>query len=242
MKVKAIIFDKDGTLLDFDAFWISVAIGAVEDILRAVNADESLTDELLASIGADRHSALVNGLLCNGTYARIAKAFYDVLTNKGYSIEYDEFENIVLEAFHNNVSKGRVLPACDNIKDVVKKLENMGIKMAVVTTDDKYVTEKCLDDLGIKDMFSRIYTDDGINPSKPNPYYINQFCKDEGIKLNEMLMVGDTLTDMDFAENGGIKAIGVAKSEEGWKLLKSKAYTVVDNISYIFDVINSMEV
>ena len=54
-------------------------------------------------------------------------------------------------------------------------------------------------------------------------------------------MVGDTLTDMNFAENGKIKAIGVAKSEEGRQLLKSKAYAVVNDISKILDVINSME-
>lgn len=60
--ISAIIFDKDGALPDFDAFWISTAIGAVSDIIKEVNADENLTDELLASIGASRNKAMLNGI------------------------------------------------------------------------------------------------------------------------------------------------------------------------------------
>ena len=241
MRIKAIIFDKDGTLLDFDAFWVSVAVGAVSEILETVNADGSLADKLLASVGANRKSASLNGLLCKGTYARISDAFYSALKSAGCDIELDGFESVVVDAFHNNFSNGKIMPTCENLKEVIEKLVNMGIKTAVVTTDDRYVTEKCLDELGIKELFSRIYTDDGNSPSKPDPYYINRFCSDEGLSPDEILMVGDTMTDMKFAENGGVKAVGVTKCEEGRRLLKFKAYTVIDDISKIFDVMSSME-
>lgn len=241
MKIRAIIFDKDGTLLDFDAFWISVADAAVSDILKAVNADESLADECLAAIGTDGKSASLDGILCKGTYGQMANAFYDVLKKANCSIERDTLNNVVIKAFRDNISHGKVVPACNDITDVFKRLEKMGIKTAVVTTDDRYVTEKCLDALGIKDFFCRIYTDDGIHPAKPNPYYINRFCTDEGLERSEILMVGDTLTDMNFAENGGIMSVGVSKTDEGKQLLLPKASFVTDDISHIFDVINSME-
>ena len=80
-----------------------------------------------------------------------------------------------------------------------------------------------------------------IHPTKPNPYYIKQFCSDEGLERGEILMVGDTLTDITFAENGGIKSMGVSKTDEGKQLLLSKENFVADDISQIFDVINSME-
>lgn len=241
MKIRAIIFDKDGTLLDFDAFWISVAVAAVSDILKAVNADASLADECLAAIGTDGKTAAPDGILCKGTYAQMTDAFCDVLKKTNSCIECDTLNTVVIKAFHDNISQGKVIPACNDITDVFKRLEKMGIKTAVVTTDDRYITEKCLDLLGIKDFFCRIYTDDGIHPTKPNPYYIKQFCSDEGLERGEILMVGDTLTDITFAENGGIKSMGVSKTDEGKQLLLSKANFVADDISQIFDVINSME-
>ena len=61
------------------------------------------------------------------------------------------------------------------------------------------------------------------------------------MERGEILMVGDTLTDITFAENGGIKSMGVSKTDEGKQLLLSKANFVADDISQIFDVINSME-
>ena len=33
MSVRAVIFDKDGTVLDFDAFWLPVAVTATEVIM-----------------------------------------------------------------------------------------------------------------------------------------------------------------------------------------------------------------
>ena len=56
----------------------------------------------------------------------------------------------------------------------------------------------------------RIYTDDGKGHPKPDPYFIQEIIKKYGMKKEELVMAGDTVTDMEFARNGGIKAIGVA--------------------------------
>jgi phosphoglycolate phosphatase-like HAD superfamily hydrolase len=50
-------------------------------------------------------------------------------------------------------------------------------------------------------------------------------------------MVGDTLSDMNFAINGGIRSVGLAKSEENKAILLEKTDTVVPDISYLNTVI-----
>ena len=51
-------------------------------------------------------------------------------------------------------------------------------------------------------------------------------------------MVGDTLTDMNFAKNAGVKAIGVAKSEKNKSILMPYADAVIHDISKILEVID----
>ena len=46
-------------------------------------------------------------------------------------------------------------------------------------------------------------------------------------------MVGDTLTDMRFAKNAGIRAIGVAKNEKNRKILSTMTDTVVHDVSLV---------
>ena len=51
MKADAIIFDKDGTLLDFDAFWISVTVKALGDVFQALSMDDSHLPEIMEALG-----------------------------------------------------------------------------------------------------------------------------------------------------------------------------------------------
>ena len=41
------------------------------------------------------------------------------------------------------------------------------------------------------------------------------------------------MTDMNFAKNGGIKAIGVAKNERDKKIIEKGAAAVVNDVSYL---------
>ena len=46
MRADAIIFDKDGTLLDFDAYWVSVSDAAITSVLTEYSAPLSLKEKI----------------------------------------------------------------------------------------------------------------------------------------------------------------------------------------------------
>ncbi|MBQ7901234.1 MAG: HAD family hydrolase [Clostridia bacterium] len=238
MTVKAIIFDKDGTLLDFDAFWLTVSKNAINEILKEISRQDIPTEKILSALGVKNDITDINGVLCRGTYSQIAQEMYNTLIKYGCVCTFDDIEKRTIDAYHRNSDKGIVKATCDNICDVITGLKNMGIKLAVVTTDDPFVTQKCLQLLNIDKLFDIIYTDDGKLPTKPDPYCIYDLCERYGITTSDVIMVGDTVTDMNFAKNGGIKAIGVAKNENNKAILiENHAYIVIPDISYVFDVL-----
>lgn len=46
MRVDGIIFDKDGTLMSFDAFWVSLSVKALEDVLGQLGMEVGLSGQV----------------------------------------------------------------------------------------------------------------------------------------------------------------------------------------------------
>ncbi len=223
--IKGIVFDKDGTLLEYESFWIPVAEGAVKALLEAHNFRGALSDALNA-IGAYDG---IKGVLCHGTYGNIADALNNVLD--GAPLTGDE----VGKAFGDAVGLAKVTPTCKDIRKVFERFQSEGFTVALVTSDNKELTEHCLSELGISDMFDSIFTDDGVHPSKPNPYYMQRFCDEYGFYPQEVMMVGDTMTDIRFAQNSGAISVGVGRYAP--ELLAQSADYIIPDISHIFEVI-----
>ena len=237
MDVRAIIFDKDGTLMKFDSFWVEVSRCAVRDILRQINRDDIPMGRLLGALGISGDTADIDGLLCKGTYEQIALTIGGILREFGIDISDTDIIKMTVSAYNDNADSGKIEPACENIRGVLEKLKNSGRKLAVVTTDDLQITHKCLEKLGIEDLFEKIYTDDGINPVKPNPECASEFLSQFHIPVQKAVMVGDTMTDIRFARNAGISVIGVGETSDIRERLIPYADTVIPDISYLFDLI-----
>lgn len=237
MEICGIIFDKDGTLLDFDKFWVSITYKAVDEILKKCGADKSLKPKILQSLGVFCGETDITGQLCSGTYESMTECIFKILSENGAdNLSLTELKSITVGAYHHNLNAGTVAPACGGLCEILKNLKEKGIFLALVTTDDAYFTERCLKMLGIHEFFDEIYTDDGIFPTKPNPFCIEKFCNDFNLSRENVIMVGDTLTDTAFAKNGGIFCVGVAKSERSKNVLKNSADVVIDDVSHIFEV------
>lgn len=223
--MKAVIFDKDGTLMQFEPFWSAVAQCAISLLakdLKIVQYKEALEN----SIGFKDGKADKGGILCAGTYGEMAQAFNSVLSGCKSLVRVTE-EQVALQ-FERNAGAGKILPVCDNLSDVLDGLKKRGVLLFLATTDNPYVTDICLKGLGIADKFERIYTDDGKYPPKPNPKIIFEILKDYGLNADDVIMVGDTMTDVAFAENGGIKSVCVGEGEA-----RTKADFAIKDVSYL---------
>lgn len=237
MRIKGIIFDKDGTLIKFKEFWLAAAMAAAETVLDRLGCPKDAADEMLRAAGAYDG---IKGKLCSGTYADISDAFEEIIKKRCPGCAAENIYDLTRDAFDECVKYGKIVPACENIKGVIESLKGKGISLFLVTTDGYGITKKCLDGLGITEYFDGIYTDDGEGKTKPDPYFIYRIEESFGFAPDELLMVGDTVTDIEFAKNGGIAAVGVARADEDKKILEKGAAAVIDDISQLEEILNEI--
>lgn len=236
MKASALIFDKDGTLIEFDAFWVSLSIKAIQQVLDGLNIQGELSN-IIEAFGVHDGVTDINGVLCHGTYAQMGEIVYDILKKHNPSLSKEQITNLVESSYKENVCFGEVKPTTPSLKNVLEKLKERGKKLAVVTTDNEDVTRVCLNKLGIEELFDKIYTDNGHFPPKPNPFCANDFCEKFGLDKNKVVMVGDTMTDVRFAKNAGIKIISLAQKEENRAQLCDYADVIVDDLTKLLEII-----
>ena len=69
MRYKGIVFDKDGTLLDFERCWLPVARHALMTLLDELELPSELLPDLLAAGGIHGETYDIDGVFCYGTGA-----------------------------------------------------------------------------------------------------------------------------------------------------------------------------
>ena len=115
MKKKAILFDKDGTLLAFDAFWLAVTEYAVDDILARLGMEHVSREVVLEAFGVVDGVVDITGVLCHGTYKQMGEALHASLAPLGCTADSDAVTTAVTEAYRANKHHGRVEGDCENI-------------------------------------------------------------------------------------------------------------------------------
>jgi phosphoglycolate phosphatase len=233
LKIKGILFDKDGTLLKFGTIWIKVIGEVIDQLLEIIGqpGNSNLKQKLCHSIGLVDGKVDEKGLLASGTSLDISSAFMEVLPMEVPSL-HQWLSEQVLEKTKQSIEY--VEPVCD-LSSLFSELKEMGIIIGIATADDYETTTLCLRHLGILNEIQFIGTAD-LYEKKPSSHMVEKFCEKFGLKPEEVAMVGDTVIDIETARNSeagfGIGVLsGVGSKEELTKL----ADLVIPNVEYLIN-------
>ncbi|MBN2221248.1 MAG: HAD family hydrolase, partial [Vallitaleaceae bacterium] len=86
---------------------------------------------------------------------------------------------------------------------------NKGYILGVATSDQEESTRHGLKKVGIDSYFSYFGCDTIGKPGKPNPQMAYDFCELYHLRTEEILIVGDSLSDAEFAKNAEATFVGI---------------------------------
>ena len=205
--IDLVVFDKDGTLISFEAMWSGWAreLGSRLEIATR----RPVAGDVFSTIGYDPTNGRIvpGGPLAIATMAEIEELVAAVL--RRWCPNVAAARRILAEAWNVPDPVALAVPLGD-VRGLFAALRAAGRRIAVATTDDRGPTEATLAGLGIALDVDAIVCGDDPGPTKPDPATMNALADRVGVSLARTAMVGDTPADLAMARGAGVgRSIGV---------------------------------
>ncbi|MGC8812065.1 MAG: TIGR02253 family HAD-type hydrolase [Candidatus Aenigmatarchaeota archaeon] len=204
MKIKGIIFDLDNTLIDFIKMKKEACKAAVKAMIK----------KGLKLPFRQAYKKLME------TYFRVGiesdRAFEKFLEEQGFKNEK------ILAAGINAYleKKKRFLKPYPRVKQTLKKLKELGLKLVIVTDAPKVKAYQRIISLGIDDYFDFVIGKEDTGKEKASVEPLKLATEKLSLKPGEILLVGDSIErDIEPAKKLGMKTVlakyGQERKEKG---------------------------
>ena len=216
-EIKGLLFDKDGTLFDFDRTWNSWTSRVLAEISEQSNVSIS---ELAKSIDFNLLTGklLPQSIVIAGTHRQVTAAIH----SKVPTWDFDYLESYLLEIVIET-PQYEVVP----LREYFQKLKLKGFSLGVMTNDAEKGAKAHLSAAGIFDILDFVAGSDTGYGSKPAPEPLLAFAEKTYLKPNEIAMVGDSLHDLEAANAAGMVRVAVLTGMATEKQLKKYADIVL---------------
>ncbi len=233
--VRGILFDKDGTLIDFNAAWIPAGIQAAERLCALASAPRQF-DALIRRAGYQHHQKQLaaGSMWACGTTRELLADWIRELGLEGGDALLDESLDHMTE-----VARVHSQPVTDLV-ELFSELKSMGCTLGVATMDLEQAATAILESLGIRDFVDFVCGCDSGYRHKPDPAMVHGFCDASALAPEEILVIGDTPHDLEMGRAAGVGTVvavmgGVASRE----MLEPHADHVLETVAELPDLLKS---
>lgn len=212
--IKAVIFDKDGTVIDTEPLHMRMWIEALCE--RGYPADENI---LMQCVGLNYPSM-------------------DTLLKGYFGDKFDIFEHYeYVNKLVRDYELANGIPVKSGFFELIEYLGEKGIKTAIATSSMREEAEFCLAHTGISDRFDIIVGGDEIEHGKPSPDIFLKAAELLGCKTDECVVFEDSTNGVKAALAAEMKCFYIPDMKE----IPSELQTCTIKISSLDKAIEIIE-
>lgn len=211
--VDAVVFDKDGTLIDLHASWGPPALTWLEAV---GGGDDRMRDVLADRLGFDLPNGRLvpDGVFAAGTLAQIGSETLAALRGQGWDdARVRATISRAREAVAVAIESTPPVTLAD-LPALFGELAAVGVGRAVLTSDDREPTLDFLRRAGVGHLVDTVVGGDEVANPKPHPEGLALVMAALAVRPDRVLMVGDSLADHRAARAAGtwFVAVGVGSA------------------------------
>lgn len=240
---RAVIFDKDGTLVDLTGLLLTSGRARAGALAALVNAEAAQAWQ--QAVGVDLAAGWLDadGPLCLAP--RCDELLVAAATLYRLGLPWHSARALAVAAYDRadqmleSPYGGDLLPG---IADMLTGLRARGLRAAVATTDRRWRAEASLATLGVAGHFDAIVGIEDVTNGKPAPDLAQVACQRLGCQPSEAVVVGDSPVDMLMGRAAGAAAcIGVTSGLNSADRLGKLADAVLPSAASLLELLAPQE-
>ena len=216
-KIKAVLFDMDGVLVDSEPVIEAAAIAALKEY-----GVYARPEDFSPFVGAG------DGRYIGGVAEKYGLPYKDGMKERLYEIYFQMLED------NPGVFEGAV--------PLLESLEKKGYILALASSADRIKVEANLKTARIPEScFSVITAGEDVSEKKPSPEIYLKTAEKLGVPPGECAVVEDALNGVKAAKSAGMPCIGISTSFSDGELKGAGADYVCGDISGVYNVLEKIE-
>jgi phosphoglycolate phosphatase len=201
-EIWTIVFDKDGTLANSEAFLRNLA----QRRSRLIDAQiPGVQEPLLMAFGVDNNKLNPAGLMAVGTRLdnEIAAAAYVAETGRDWVESLEIVRSAFTEADKYLPNKATETPPTEGAVQLLQLLSQSGLKVGILSSDSTHNVQEFVQ---YHDLSAYIHCQLGSDSyaSKSDPALLEQLFTSLGATPTNTLMIGDSQLDVQLAQSSGM--------------------------------------
>ncbi|WP_209426584.1 HAD family hydrolase [Pararhodobacter sp. SW119] len=221
--IRGLLFDKDGTLFDFQASW---GVWAREVLDELAGPDRALADRLATVLRFDQEAGRFHrdSAVIAGTGDEIAEMLAPHLPHRPGGVA-------ALADWLAACAARAPMVEATPLRPLLSRFQSAGLRLGLATNDYESVARAHL--TSALDHFDFVVGADSGHGAKPGPGMLLAFVAHTGLLPRQVLMVGDSRHDLEAGRAAGMPTLAVLTGVAEAADLAPYADAVCQDISHI---------